>query len=75
MIGSGGATTGRTSGKGATKGAGKTLLGTAKSAKYADWSSEEIDPPQCLSVRISGHSFAPGSQPFIPMIKMSNTKV
>lgn len=53
---------------------GKTLLGTAKSAKYADWSSEEIDPTVCVSVRLAGHSFAPGSQPFIPMIKMSTAK-
>jgi|Transcript_39342 hypothetical protein len=58
-----------------TKGAGKTLLGTAKLAKYSDWSSEEIDPPQCLSLRLSGHSFAPGSQPFIPMIKLSNSRI
>ena len=57
------------------KSVGKTLLGSVKSAKYADWSQEEIDPPVCLSVRLSGHSFAPGSQPFIPMIKMSNTKI
>jgi len=57
-------------------GAGKTLLGSVKSAnKYADWSQEEIDPPVCLSIRLSGHSFAPGSQPFIPMIKMSNSKI
>ena len=29
----------------------------------------------CLSVRLIGHSFAPGSQPFIPMIKMSNSRI
>jgi len=58
-----------------TKGASKTLLGTAKLAKYSDWSAEEIDPPQCLSLRLSGHSFAPGSQPFIPMIKLSNSRI
>ena len=52
----------------------KTLLGASKSAKYADWSQEDIDPPVCLSIRLSGHSFAPGSQPFIPMIKLSNNK-
>ena len=62
--------------KASTKGgAGKTLLGTAKQAKYSDWSHEEIDPPQCLTVRLSGHSFAPGSQPFIPMIKLSSNKI
>lgn len=55
---------------------GKTLLGSVKSAnKYADWTNEEVDPPVCLSVRLIGHSFAPGSQPFIPMIKMSNSKI
>ena len=53
----------------------KTLLGASKTAKYADFSHEEIDPPTCLNVRLSGHSFAPGSQPFIPMIKMSNHKI
>ena len=57
------------------KSLGKTLLGASKSAKYADWSAEEVDPPVCLNVRLSGHSFAPGSQPFIPMIKMSNNKI
>ena len=49
----------------------KTLLGASKTAKYADYSNEELDPPVCLNVRLNGHSFAPGSQPFIPMIKMS----
>ena len=58
-----------------TKTMGKTLLGASKSAKYADWTHEEIDPPVCLQVRLSGHSFAPGSQPFIPMIKMSSSKL
>ena len=71
-----GATNGKTAGtqKGKT-GAGKTLLGSVKSAKYADWSQEELDPPVCMSVRLIGHSFAPGSQPFIPMIKMSASKI
>ena len=60
----------------AKSGVGKTLLGSVKSAnKYADWTHEEVDPPVCLSVRLIGHSFAPGSQPFIPMIKMSNSKI
>lgn len=59
--------------KSSTKGrtAGVTLLGATKQTKYYDWSQEEIDPPQCLTVRLSGHSFAPGSQPFIPMVKIS----
>ena len=34
-----------------------------------------MDPPVQMSVRLCGHSFAPGSQPFIPMIKMSQSKV
>lgn len=54
---------------------GKTLLGSVKATKYVDFSSEEIDPPVRLNLRLSGHSFAPGSQPFIPMIKMSNHKI
>ena len=53
----------------------KTLLGTAKKATYVDFSQEEIDPPQCLNVRFIGHSFAPGSQAFIPMIKTSTNKL
>lgn len=53
----------------------KTLLGASKSAKYADWSQEDVDPPVCLGVRLSGHSFSPGSQPFIPMIKMSASRM
>lgn len=55
--------------------AGKTLLGSSKLSKYADFSQEEVDPPVQMSVRLCGHSFAPGSQPFIPMIKMSQSKV
>ena len=55
--------------------AAKTLLGSMKTSRYADFSGEEIDPPLCQSVRLCGHSFAPGSQPFIPMIKMSQREV
>ena len=54
---------------------GKTLLGSVKANKYVDFSSEELDPPIRLNLRLSGHSFAPGSQPFIPMIKMNNHKI
>ena len=39
---------------------GKTLLGSVKATKYVDFSSEEIDPPVRLNLRLSGHSFAPG---------------
>jgi hypothetical protein len=61
--------------KSQTTKAGKTLLGASKATKYADFSYEEIDPPISVNVRLSGHSFAPGSQPFIPMIKMSTQKL
>ena len=57
------------------KTANKTLLGSMKKSKYVDFNNEEIDPPLCLNVRLLGHSFAPGSQPFIPMIKMSTSKL
>jgi len=53
----------------------KTLLGSLKQSKFVDFSQEEIDPPQCMQLRLLGHSFAPGSQPFIPMIKLSSNKV
>jgi len=49
----------------------KTLLGSMKKSKYEDAMNEEIDPPICLNIRMVGHSFPPGSQPFIPMVKMS----
>ena len=71
----GGATLNKTNATAKSKGASKTLLGSSKTAKYADWSQEDIDPPICLNVRLSGHSFPPSSQPFIPMIKMSNSKI
>lgn len=53
----------------------KTLLGTMKQSKYVDFTQEDVDPPQCMSVRLCGNSFAPGSQPFIPMIKLSANKI
>lgn len=49
----------------------KTLLGSMKKNKYEDAINEDIDPPFCLNVRMVGHSFPPGSQPFIPMIKLN----
>jgi hypothetical protein len=39
----------------------KTLLGSLKQSKFVDFSQEEIDPPQCMQLRLLGHSFAPGS--------------
>jgi len=52
----------------------KTLLGSIKKSKYEDAMCEDIDPPVCYNVRMVGHSFPPGSQPFIPMVKMSPNK-
>ncbi len=48
----------------------KTLLGSIKKSKYEDAMNEDIDPPICYNIRMVGHSFPPGSQPFIPMVKM-----
>jgi len=52
----------------------KTLLGSIKKSKYEDALNEDIDPPICFNVRMVGHSFPPGSQPFIPMVKLSPMK-
>lgn len=49
----------------------KTLLGSMKRNKYEGAVNEDIDPPLCLNLRFVGHSFPPGSQPFIPMIKLN----
>lgn len=59
--------------KGSTKKANenKTLLGSLKESKYQESMTEELDPPMCMNLRLVGHSFPPGSQPFIPMIKIS----
>lgn len=51
--------------------AGKTLLGSLKQTKFVEGNSDEIDPPTCLALRLVGHSFPPGSQPFIPMVKIT----
>ncbi len=53
------------------KTAGKTLLSSIKKNKFEEALNEELDPPICLNVRLVGHSFPPGSQPFIPMVKIS----
>ena len=42
-----------------------------KKSKYEDAVNEDIDPTVCLNIRLVGHSFPPGSQPFIPMVKLS----
>ena len=41
-----------------------------KKNKYDDAMNEEIDPPITMNIRLVGHSFPPGSQPFIPMVKL-----
>jgi hypothetical protein len=46
-----------------------------KSARFADFTSEILDPSIVMNLRLSGHSFAPGSQPFIPMVKLSAKEV
>jgi hypothetical protein len=51
------------------------LLGASKTSKYADYTSEEIEPPVYINLPLGGHSFAPGSQPFIPMVKLSHKKL
>ena len=53
------------------KTAGKTLLGSMRKKKFEESLNEELDPPTCLNLRLVGHSFPPGSQPFIPMVKVS----
>lgn len=42
-----------------------------KKTKNEEAFNEDIDPPTCLNLRLVGHSFPPGSQPFIPMVKIS----
>jgi hypothetical protein len=38
--------------------------------KMEDTVAHDIDPCLSLSLRVVGHSFNPGSQPFIPMVKL-----
>ena len=42
-----------------------------RGGKYDTAINEDIDPPLSLNLRFVGHSFPPGSQPFIPMIKLN----
>lgn len=46
-----------------------TKTKSLKKSIYDESAHEEIDPPLTLSLRAVGHSFMPGSQPFLPMIK------
>jgi len=47
---------------------------TSKASKFEESMYEELDPPLCLNLRCIGHSFNPGSQPFIPMVRFLPTK-
>lgn len=64
-----GATATKTAAK--TSVAGKTLLSSIKKTKFEEALNEDLDPPTCMNLRLVGHSFPPGSQPFIPMVKIS----
>lgn len=54
-----------------TQPANKTLLGSIKKTKFEEALNEELDPPTVINLRLVAHSFPPGSQPFIPMVKIS----
>jgi hypothetical protein len=54
-----------------SKTGGKTLLSSLKKNKFEEALNEELDPPSSLNLRLVAHSFPPGSQPFIPMVKLS----
>ena len=54
-----------------SKTAAKTLLSSMKKNKFEEALNEELDPPACINLRLVAHSFPPGSQPFIPMVKIS----
>ena len=52
----------------------RNMLGSTKKSRFEESMNEELDPPLCLNLRVIGHSFNPGSQPFIPMVKFLPTK-
>jgi len=37
--------------------------------------AEEIEPPMCLTIPVVGHSFPPGSQPFLPMLELTPSNI
>lgn len=37
--------------------------------------AEEVEPPMCLCIPTVGHSFPPGSQPFLPMLELSPSNI
>jgi len=50
----------------------KNSLETIKKTKFErGFKLKDLDPPTCLNLRLVGHSFPPGSQPFILMVKIS----
>jgi hypothetical protein len=49
-------------------------LGSTRKSKFEESVNEEIDPPIWLNLRTVGHSFSPGSQPFLPMVKFTPVK-
>jgi hypothetical protein len=52
----------------------RSMIRTTKVSRFDESLSEEIDPPLCLNLRVIGHSFSPGTQPFIPMVKFLPNK-
>ncbi len=37
--------------------------------------TEEVEPPMCITLPTVGHSFPPGSQPFLPMLELSPSNI
>ena len=37
--------------------------------------AEKVEPPMCLCMPTVGHSFPPGSQPFLPMLELSPSNI
>ena len=37
--------------------------------------AEEVEPPMCLTLPVVGHSFPPGSQPFLPMLEFTPSNI
>lgn len=52
----------------------RSMIRTTKVSRFEESMSEEVDPPLCLNLRAIGHSFSPGTQPFIPMVKFLPNK-
>jgi hypothetical protein len=37
--------------------------------------AEEVEPPMCITLPVVGHSFPPGSQPFLPMLELCPSQI